>query len=76
MQHRLKAASGVARAQIVPAELLLQLLEPADNADAALDVGLGGMAAATLADHLKTAVRRCPSRAPPDFGSTPVVVSP
>src|SRR5688500_14077819 len=53
MQHFLKPLVGAAGARVVAAELFEQFLVAVDDADAALDVRLGGVAAAALAGALK-----------------------
>jgi hypothetical protein len=53
MQQFLKPLVRSARAGVVAAELLEQLLVAVDDADAALDVRLGRVAAAALAGALK-----------------------
>jgi hypothetical protein len=58
MQHFLKSASGAADAEIVAAELLLQLDIAMDDADAALHARFGRIGLATLARDLKRTADR------------------
>jgi hypothetical protein len=61
-QHRLKPACGSAGAWVVAPELLDQVLGPADDTVATLDVGLGREASTTLAGPLEsTGGRLCSS---------------
>lgn len=53
MQQALKSAPGAADAEVVAAELLLQLDIAMDDADAALHARLGRIGFATLARDLK-----------------------
>jgi hypothetical protein len=54
MQHFLKPLAGVARARVVAAELLEQLLAAVHYAVAALDPGFGWIPVAPLARDLKS----------------------
>ena len=53
-QHFLKPPSAAARAQVVAAQLLEQLLVTVDDPHSALHPGLGRIAAAALAGALKS----------------------
>ena len=52
MQHFLKAASGPAGAEVIPAQLLRQFFPVVDDAVTALNVGFGRETLATLAAWL------------------------
>jgi hypothetical protein len=54
MQHFLKTPRGAARAEVVSAEFLEQLLFAVDNANAALDARLARIAFAAFAAHFKS----------------------
>jgi hypothetical protein len=58
MQHFLKPAAGAARATIVSAELLQQLLVRVDHALAALNARFGRISFAPFTRDLETGIRR------------------
>jgi hypothetical protein len=58
MQHFLKPAAGAARATIVSAELLQQLLVRVDHALAALNARFGRISFAPFTCDLETGIRR------------------
>lgn len=53
-QQRLKGPSGIARAQVVPTELLVEFLVTVHDTESALDLRLAWVSAASLAHDLKS----------------------